>query len=187
MRLSLFRNSRKTIVKIDGRCHCGYVTFEAEADPETTTLCNCTDCQAMSGAPLRAVIITRPGTFVLLSANRQSIEKPPIAETFVRKASALSAGPRSIRHRLGMRQKRTTCGLDRCANGMNWSPVGSYSFDRSRHGSTILTRSRNSTACRRIDLGRWAANWCECLSVAHSGRGAMSDFESARERQSGHR
>jgi len=22
-------------MKIDGRCHCGYVTFEAEADPET--------------------------------------------------------------------------------------------------------------------------------------------------------
>src|SRR5215470_19759130 len=61
------RNSRQAIMKIDGRCHCGYVTFEAEADPETTTICNCTDCQTMSGAPLRAVIITRPGTFVLLS------------------------------------------------------------------------------------------------------------------------
>jgi hypothetical protein len=32
------RNSRETIMKIDGRCHCGYVTFEAEADPETTTI-----------------------------------------------------------------------------------------------------------------------------------------------------
>jgi hypothetical protein len=41
-------------MKIDGRCHCGYVTFQAEADPETTTICNCTDCQTMSGAPLRA-------------------------------------------------------------------------------------------------------------------------------------
>src|SRR5262249_45162777 len=40
---------------------------EAEADPERTTICNCTDCQIMSGAPLRAVIITDPGTFVLLS------------------------------------------------------------------------------------------------------------------------
>src|SRR6476646_5233949 len=53
------------VMKIDGRCHCGYVTFEAEADPETTTVCNCTDCQTMSGAPLRAVITTRPGTFAL--------------------------------------------------------------------------------------------------------------------------
>jgi hypothetical protein len=54
-------------MKIDGRCHCGYVSFEAEADPDTTMICNCTDCQKMSGAPLRAVIVTLPGTFVLLS------------------------------------------------------------------------------------------------------------------------
>ena len=54
-------------MKIDGRCHCGYVSFEAEADPETTTVCSCTDCQTMSGAPLRAVVTTRPGTFVVLS------------------------------------------------------------------------------------------------------------------------
>lgn len=54
-------------MKIDGRCHCGYVTFVAEADLETTTLCNCTDCQTMSGAPFRAVVTARSGTFVLLS------------------------------------------------------------------------------------------------------------------------
>jgi len=62
-------------MKIDGRCHCGYVSFEAEADPETTTICNCTDCQAMSGAPLRAVITTRPGTFVLLSGEPTEYRK----------------------------------------------------------------------------------------------------------------
>src|SRR5262249_18645535 len=35
---------RETIMKIDGRCHCGYVTFEVEANPERMTICNCTDC-----------------------------------------------------------------------------------------------------------------------------------------------
>jgi hypothetical protein len=62
-------------MKIDGSCHCGYVTFEAEADPETTTICNCTDCQKMSGAPLRAIITTRPGTFVLLSGKPTEYRK----------------------------------------------------------------------------------------------------------------
>ena len=62
-------------MKIDGRCHCGYVTFEAEADPETTTLCNCTDCQTMSGAPLRAVIVTSAGSFVLLSGKPTEYRK----------------------------------------------------------------------------------------------------------------
>src|SRR5215831_7591893 len=62
-------------MKIDGRCHCGYVTFEAEADPERTTICNCADCQIMSGAPLRAVIITDPGTFMLLSGKPTEYRK----------------------------------------------------------------------------------------------------------------
>jgi hypothetical protein len=62
-------------MKIDGRCQCGYITFEAEADPETTTICNCTDCQTMSGAPLRAVVITRPGTFALLSGKPNEYRK----------------------------------------------------------------------------------------------------------------
>ena len=62
-------------MKIDGCCHCGYVTFEAEADPETVTVCNCTDCQTMSGAPLRAVIISRPGGFVLLSGKPTEYRK----------------------------------------------------------------------------------------------------------------
>lgn len=62
-------------MKIDGGCHCGYVTFEAEADPETTTVCHCTDCQTMSGAAFRAVIVTRPGTFVLLSGTPTEYRK----------------------------------------------------------------------------------------------------------------
>jgi hypothetical protein len=56
-------------------CHCAYVSFEAEANPETTTICNCTDCQTMSGAPLRAVIITQPGTFLLLSGTPTEYRK----------------------------------------------------------------------------------------------------------------
>jgi hypothetical protein len=62
-------------MRIDGRCHCGHVTFEAEADPESTTICNCTDCQTMSGDPLRAVVITRPGTFVILSGRPTEYRK----------------------------------------------------------------------------------------------------------------
>ena len=66
---------RGQAMKIDGHCHCGYVSFQAEADPETTTICNCTDCQTMSGAPLRAVIITQPGTFLLLSGKPTEYRK----------------------------------------------------------------------------------------------------------------
>lgn len=54
-------------MKIDGACHCGYITFEAEVDPEKTTVCHCTDCQTLSGSPYRASVPVSPGNFNLLS------------------------------------------------------------------------------------------------------------------------
>ena len=105
-------------MKIDGRCHCGYVTLEAEADPETTTLCNCTDCQAMSGAPLRAVIITRPGTFVLLSGKPTEYRKTADSGNVRRQGFCPQCGTALYSTSVGDGQKRTRCGLDRCANGM---------------------------------------------------------------------
>ena len=36
-------------MKIDGRCHCGAITYEAEVDPEHTSICHCTDCQQLVG------------------------------------------------------------------------------------------------------------------------------------------
>jgi hypothetical protein len=42
-----------TLLKIDGGCHCGAISFEAEIDPERVVICHCTDCQAISGAPYR--------------------------------------------------------------------------------------------------------------------------------------
>lgn len=49
-------------MKIDGRCHCGYITFEAEADPDKAGICHCTDCQSLSGSAFR--------TFLLVTAIR---------------------------------------------------------------------------------------------------------------------
>ena len=37
-------------MKIDGACHCGRITYEAEIDPEKVGICHCTDCQRASGA-----------------------------------------------------------------------------------------------------------------------------------------
>ena len=54
-------------MKIDGACHCGFITFEAEVDPAKTSLCHCTDCQTLSGAPFRASIPAAPNDFRLLS------------------------------------------------------------------------------------------------------------------------
>jgi hypothetical protein len=50
-------------VKINGSCHCGYITIEGEADPEKTTICHCTDCQTGTGSAFRVSVPVTGTTF----------------------------------------------------------------------------------------------------------------------------
>jgi hypothetical protein len=50
-------------MKIDGRCHCGFITIEAEADPDKTAVCHCTDCQAGTGSAFRVNVPVPGDTF----------------------------------------------------------------------------------------------------------------------------
>ena len=50
-------------MKIDGACHCGYITIEAEADPDKTTICHCTHCQVSTGSAFRVSIPVPGATF----------------------------------------------------------------------------------------------------------------------------
>jgi hypothetical protein len=43
-------------MQVNGACHCGAVSFDAEVDPSRVMVCHCTDCQVLSGAPFRAVV-----------------------------------------------------------------------------------------------------------------------------------
>src|SRR5215475_13586253 len=45
-------------MKIDGQCHCGHVTYEAEIDPAAVSICHCTDCQALTGSAFRVTVST---------------------------------------------------------------------------------------------------------------------------------
>jgi len=38
-------------MKIEGRCHCGFITYEAKIDPAKVMICHCTDCQTPNAAP----------------------------------------------------------------------------------------------------------------------------------------
>ena len=62
-------------MKIDGECHCGQITFEAEVDPEKTSVCHCTDCQTLSGASYRASVAVAPKHFSLLTGELASYVK----------------------------------------------------------------------------------------------------------------
>src|SRR5215468_5400359 len=96
-------------------------------------------------------------------------------------------------HRPAMSQKPTTCALERFANEMNWCHAGRYLFARNSRGQTTSTRSRNSTACRRIDPAdglrtvvehtasfRCGANGWTLLEVKRTCRERREGFEEKR-------
>ena len=44
-------------MKVDGSCHCGNITYEAEINPDRVVICHCTDCQTFSSAPYRVSVV----------------------------------------------------------------------------------------------------------------------------------
>ncbi|APG89687.1 GFA family protein [Sinorhizobium americanum] len=50
---------------IDGQCHCGFVTYEAEIDPEDVSICHCTDCQRLTGSAYRVSVSAPRASFRL--------------------------------------------------------------------------------------------------------------------------
>jgi len=57
---------------VDGQCHCGHVTFEAEIDPQAVSICHCTDCQSLTGSPFRVTVIC-PGEQVRIQSGSPKI------------------------------------------------------------------------------------------------------------------
>lgn len=52
---------------VHGSCHCGEITFQAEADPDRAMICHCTDCQGNGGSAFRVNVPAPGATFRLLS------------------------------------------------------------------------------------------------------------------------
>ena len=55
------------MMKVNGSCHCGEITYEAEVDPAGVSACNCTDCQMLTGTVYRVSVRTPAASFRLLS------------------------------------------------------------------------------------------------------------------------
>ncbi len=62
-------------MKVEGACHCGNITFEAEIDPEMAAICHCTDCQTLSGSAFRVVARSEDASFKLLSGEMKTYVK----------------------------------------------------------------------------------------------------------------
>ena len=103
-------------MKIDGGCHCGKVSYEAEADPDKAGICHCTDCQALSGSPYVAFIPVskegfklrgQPKTYVKTAASGNRRAQAFCADCGTRLyASADEPDPQVFNLRLGTVRQR---------------------------------------------------------------------------------
>ena len=62
-------------MQVDGSCHCGQVSYRAEIEPQKVTLCNCTDCQMLTGSAFRVSVPAQNGAFHLLSGELKTYVK----------------------------------------------------------------------------------------------------------------
>ena len=53
-------------MRVNGSCHCGQIAYEADVDPDRVGICNCTDCQVLSGSAFRVSVPAAATTFRLL-------------------------------------------------------------------------------------------------------------------------
>jgi hypothetical protein len=53
-------------MKVDGRCHCGEIRFEAEIDAGRVGVCHCNDCQVLTGSAYRVSVPVTAANLKLL-------------------------------------------------------------------------------------------------------------------------
>jgi hypothetical protein len=50
---------------VQGRCHCGQISYEASVDPALVRICHCADCQMLSGSAYRVSVPALKDAFTL--------------------------------------------------------------------------------------------------------------------------
>jgi hypothetical protein len=73
-------------MRIEGACHCGNITYEAEIDPEKVGVCHCTDCQKLSGTAFTVYVPAPRESFRLLTGQPKIYVKT--AESGTKRAQA---------------------------------------------------------------------------------------------------
>ena len=56
-------------MKVNGKCHCGAITYEAIVDPQRVAICHCADCQRLTGSAYRVSVPAAPDSFSLLTGS----------------------------------------------------------------------------------------------------------------------
>lgn len=122
-------------MKVEGSCHCGQITYEAEIDPEKVSLCNCTDCQVLTGTAFRVSVPTNVGTFRFTTGKPKHYVKVAESGTKRRHSFCANCGtpisaapdvddPPSISLRVGTLKQRAQLPAKRqswCRSALAWA------------------------------------------------------------------
>ena len=73
-------------MKVQGRCHCGAITYEAEVERGTVNVCHCLDCQMLTGSVFRANIQAPADRFRILTGKPRQYTK--VADSGARRVHA---------------------------------------------------------------------------------------------------
>lgn len=76
-------------MKVQGRCHCGEITYEADVEPGSVNVCHCRDCQTLTGSAFRANIAAPAERFRLLTGKPREYVK--VADSGARRIHAFCA------------------------------------------------------------------------------------------------
>ena len=135
-------------MKIDGRCHCGYIAYEAEIDPDKTLICHCTDCQTLSGSAFRVVAYTREDAFTLLSGELKIYVKTSESGNKDHNRSARNVERQFMQRRRAKDPRRTPFVWAPLANATRSFRMRRSGFDPRSHGSLMLSQFGRSKSSR---------------------------------------
>lgn len=122
-------------MKTNGGCHCGFITYEAEVDPEQVIVCHCTDCQTLSASAFRTVVFVPEDAFELLggelktyvkvadSGNKRAQTFCPTCGTHIFATSVEGAGSRTLGLRVGTLRQRADLPPKKqyyCRSALGW-------------------------------------------------------------------
>src|SRR6266403_1841089 len=122
-------------MKIDGKCHCGSIPYEADVDPDEVYVCHCTDCQAISGSAFRWAVPVAEAAFKLLSGKPKTYVKTTESGTTSHQlfcpecasplySASIGVGPKVLNLRLGTARQRaalTPKAQYWCRSEQNWA------------------------------------------------------------------
>ena len=125
-------------MEIDGSCHCGSITYEADVDPNAVFVCHCTDCQSISGSPFRWAVAVSERDFRLLSGQPKTYIKrtesgaknhqlfcPECASPIY--STTVGVGPKVFNVRLGTARQRAELSPKTqywCRSAQDWVVIG---------------------------------------------------------------